>query len=455
MGKPIPSGNPRSALTYAVPTTAVKPEKIAFRQPRRFNLRTLLRAPNSSAPHPCQGDTLARMTRRPAGVVLSAIVLGLAAGLLILLAAVTLLGAVMMGHAPPPTTLNPGVATPPPEIIIAAVAAVACLYLALAVWAIATLVGLVRMRPWARISIMIIGAGLGCLGLFSALGCFAMPILMQSMPMPPASNPAVLHAIFIGMAVVSLLVATLGITWLVYFALRRTREAFIAVAPPAASLPNPNAPAPLLHAHALDYSVAEPLTAPQPFDSLPPAAYTQTWSQTTATIPQPTVPKRPVSITVLGIILLVGAVCSLSCLALPFPLFLCGFILSGWVAHITLLILIIFAATTGVGLLLVRKPAWYMAVAYCALSILNTLVMLFPAGRERMGEYMETVSHATAAAMPGPQPIDLFGPKLFPILILPGIVFGLAVVVFVIVLLWRARWAFEPNALKPQPQAAE
>ena len=296
------------------------------------------------------------MTRRPAGVVLSAIVLGLAAALLLLLATVTLLGAVMMGHAPPPTTLNPGVATPPPAILIATVAAIACFYLALAVWAIATLIGLVRMRPWARISILIIGAGLGCLGLLFAFGCFAAPLLMQSMPMPPNSNPAMLHAVFIGMAVASLLVAALGITWLVYFALRRTREAFIP--PPPPSVPIPNAPAPLPHAHALDYTVAQPLEATQPFDPLPPVAYTQTWSQTAAPPPQPTILKRPVSITILAILFLVGAAGSLSCLALPFPLFLCGFILSGWPAHIALLILVIFVATIGVGLLLLRKPAW-------------------------------------------------------------------------------------------------
>jgi hypothetical protein len=395
------------------------------------------------------------MTRRPAGVVLSAIVLGFAAALLLLLAAVTLLGAVMMGHAPPPTTINPGVATPPPAILIATVAAIACFYLALAAWGIATLIGLVRMRPWARVSIMIIGAGLGCLGLFSALGCFAMPLLMQSMPMPPNSNPAMLHAIFIGMAVVALLVAALGITWLVYFALRRTREAFIAAPPPSAPLPNPYTPTPLPHAHALDYSVAQPLEATQSFDPLPPVAYTQTWSQTAAPLPQPAIPKRPVSITVLGILFLLAAVCSLPSLALPFPLLLCGFTVSGWAAHSTVLAIAIFTSVTGIGLLLVRKPAWFMAIAYCAFGLVNTLVLLFPGGRERMGQYLETISHATAAAMPGPQPVDLFGPKLFPILILPGIVFGVGVTLFVIVLLWRARWAFEPNALKPQLQAAE
>jgi hypothetical protein len=395
------------------------------------------------------------MTRRPAGVILSAIVLGFAAALLLLLAAATFLGAMMMGHAPPPTTLSPGVATPPPTILIATVGAIACFYLALAVWAIATLVGLIRMRPWARISIMIIGAGLGCLGLFSALGCFAMPLLMQSMPMPPTANPAVVHAIFLGMAVVSLLVAALGITWLVYFALRRTREAFIPTPLPSAPVPNPDAPTPFPHAHSLDYSVAQPLEAAQPVDPTPPATYTQTWSQTTAPLPQPRVPKRPLSITVLGTLFLVSAVCSLPSLALPFPLLLCGVILSGWSAHITVLAIAIFAGITGIGLLLVRKPAWFMAVAYCAFGIVNTLVLLFPGGRERMGQYLETLSHATTAAMTAPQPIDLFRTELFPILILPGIVFGIAVTIFVIVLLWRARWAFETNALKPQPQAAE
>ena len=99
-------------------------------------------------------------------------------------------------------------------------------YLALAAWAIATVVGLFRMRNWARISMIVIGSGLTLLGLFITLVSAAMPLMMKSIPMSPDTNPVVMRAIFIVIAVVWFLIAAVGLWWLVYFALRRTREAF-------------------------------------------------------------------------------------------------------------------------------------------------------------------------------------------------------------------------------------
>lgn len=387
------------------------------------------------------------MTRRPAGVVLSAVILGLAALLQLLMAAVTLFSAIAIGRHSDITLTAPGVTPPPPGFLAAAIALMACFYLVLAVWAIATLAGLLRMKPWARISIMIIGGGLAFVGLMSALSCFAAPMLLQTAPMPPGTNPAVLHGVFLIVAVFSLLIAALGVAWIIYFALRRTREAFspppqvVAAAPPAF-------PAPLTHAHKLDFSVAEPLEVAPTLEQPPPAAYAQTWSQTTAPILQSAPPKRPVSITVLAILFLICGVCALPSLALPFPLFFFGVVLSGWPAHLILLVFAVWMSITGIGLLKLQKPAWFMAVVYCVIGILNTLTMVLPTGRLRMSQYLETLSHTASMGMTTPQPIDIFAPRFFNLLILPGILFGVAMILLVLVLLWRARWAFEP-APKP------
>ena len=246
------------------------------------------------------------MTRRPAGVILSAIVLGLAAAFLLLMAAVTLFGLLMKGHLPPMATA-PGIAPPPMIFVEVSVALVSCFYFTLAGWAIATLVGLIRMRPWARISIMVIGGGLAVMGLMFALVSFALPTMMRTMPMPPNGSPAMLRGVFIGMAVVSLLVAALGVTWLVYFALRSTREAFASpTAPVSVRFVATN------QAHSLDFSVAQPIE-PELIvvDEIAPPI----------TIPQTRMRKRPVSITVLAILFLIGAAGALPGLFLPLPIF--------------------------------------------------------------------------------------------------------------------------------------
>ena len=382
------------------------------------------------------------MTRRPVGVILSAIVLGLAAAFLLLMGAVTLFSLMMMGHLPP-TPTAPGV--PPPSMIFVkvSIALVSCCYLALAGWAIATLVGLVRMRPWARISIIVIGSGLAAMGLMFALVSAALPTMMSSMPMPPNGNPAMLRAVFLGMAVVSLLVATVGVTWIVYFALRSTREAFV----------NPTAPAPVSprvaatnQAHSLDFSYAQPIE-PEVIivDDLAPLIV----------VPQATAPKRPVSITVLAILLLIGTASTLPSFLLPLPIFFFGHVFSGWPAHVAMLVLAVWTALAGIGLLKLNKAAWFLAVAYGGVGILNTLTMVFPSGRLRMSEYLASLSHTMAMGAPlGAPPINLFDPPVYTLIFLPGLVLGCALILFGIILLWRARWAFEAKAAPAQDQAA-
>jgi len=264
--------------------------------------------------------------------------------------------------------------------------------------------------------------------------------MMRTMPMPPNGSPAMLRGVFIGMAVVSLLVAALGVTWLVYFALRSTREAFASpTAPVSVRFVATN------QAHSLDFSVAQPIE-PELIvvDEIAPPI----------TIPQTRMRKRPVSITVLAILFLIGAAGALPGLFLPLPIFFFGHVFAGWPAHVVMITLAVWTTLTGVGLLKLNKPAWFLAVAYGVFGILNSLTMVFPSGRLRMSAYLESLTHTMNMGMPAPAPINIFDPPLYNLIFVPSLILGGALIVFGIVLLWRARWAFEAVPTTSQDQAA-
>jgi hypothetical protein len=109
--------------------------------------------------------------------------------------------------------------------------------LALAAWAISTIVGLFRMRSWARTSMMVIGGCLAGSCLFGAMRVVIVPLLLRTTPGPLVEGPlwfehqlhtafSIVATMFLFIAAVFLFVAAIGVWWLVYFSLRRTREAF-------------------------------------------------------------------------------------------------------------------------------------------------------------------------------------------------------------------------------------
>jgi hypothetical protein len=75
---------------------------------------------------------------------------------------------------------------------------------------------------------------------------------------------------------------------------------------------------------------------------------------------------------------------------------------------------------------------------------LNILSLALPSVRVRLLEYQQMLSHASG--MPSP----VLGPNITNFFLLYGMVFD----VFLIVLLWRARWAFEPTRTHDDTQAA-
>ena len=170
------------------------------------------------------------MKPRPTGVVLAAIALGFVSLIMLFFAAMTVVSVLAMrqGFAPP-ATAN-GAALPPMTVIMGISAVIALLELAAAIWGGATVAGLLKLKPWARISIMVLGGCIAAFSLLGAIGMAAVPALIKATPnaLPPNANPAQMHLVFLTMTVLCLMVAAVGIWWIVYFALKSTGEAFTA-----------------------------------------------------------------------------------------------------------------------------------------------------------------------------------------------------------------------------------
>jgi uncharacterized membrane protein (DUF2068 family) len=170
--------------------------------------------------------------KRPIGVVVSAV-------LLVLISLFQLLMAFLMAFAGlVHPNRNPALAHPDataaipfqPWMLIFLFGLCAS-FLALAVWGIATLVGLLKMRRWARYSMLVIGGGMALVGLFSLLAMLA--AMAVPLPTPPGTNAAHAHTAqaiarmaFGAIAAFYGLLLGLGVFWLVYFNRKPVREAF-------------------------------------------------------------------------------------------------------------------------------------------------------------------------------------------------------------------------------------
>jgi hypothetical protein len=159
--------------------------------------------------------------RVPAGVAIAAVVLGLMAFVGLLVA-----GGLAVAIFVIRTPLIPRI----PAVRMAA-AGVDALVLALVVLAACTIVGLFRLKIWARYSIVLLG-----LLDFLVFALMTAGVLigrvksgMASMPIP--NNPHVtLGEILLGLAAFYALLALVGVWWMIYFNAKPVRQTFAAAA---------------------------------------------------------------------------------------------------------------------------------------------------------------------------------------------------------------------------------
>jgi hypothetical protein len=257
---------------------------------------------------------------RPAGVTVSAV-------FLILVSLVTaLMGAAMLfvNASVPPIT-------PQPPFVQAIMVITAAVLFGCALWGVLTAVGLFRMRRWARISILVIGA---LLVIFCGLSLVMILLLPSFDPSLEAIEGAGrVMGMMIGIYLVPML---LGLWWLVYFNRAAVKAEF-------------------LHGVVPDEG-----------------------------------PRRPLSIAVIAWHLVVFGIMIIPFALFDWPAYLFGIVLTGWAAKITYLVFGVAQLVIGAGLLKLKPWSHTAAVWFCIYAMVHGAVFaILPDKAVRMAEFMQ------------------------------------------------------------------
>lgn len=312
--------------------------------------------------------------RRSFGVTFSAVVvfLGCALGLLCCLSMAVGIGAMLVSPQSEFRNL--------PKFIPVIEAALGLVLLACVLWGIFTGVGLLQLRPRARVSMLIFTGLL----LFFAVPGFVMALFMPSSVFASSNLPAGAALLVKGiLAALYGAIAILGGIWLWFFNTPGVKAQFHAGR--SAGLQSENAPA-------------------YPTDFLPPADSLRSGG-------------RPIGVTIIGIYLLVGAVSSIFIwpfYKVTFPEIrpyaaVFGLILRDLPAVLATVILGGVTAVAGWGLLKLNNWARWLTTAVQAITTVNiAMMLLIPGSRakfaEILNEYQEAAmpkSHGAAVPMPG------------------------------------------------------
>jgi hypothetical protein len=321
--------------------------------------------------------------KRPTGVILSAIVLSLAALGLLLMTALMAVSSIFISHRP----VTPAI----PHFFVYVMLAVSVFYMALTVWAILTVFGILRLRSWARYSILIIG---GCVATISLFSLCAATITRSMMPPQPGVDPHITKIVFLAIAFFYALTAAIGIWWLVYFNLHPIRELFRN---------------PLQLSASSDDAVGS-------------------------------LKRTPTAIKVLGCLYLFEAVCFIPLIFLPFPAFILGLIVPAKAAHFLYSAFAILAVLLGYGLLRLKESARLVTIAFVIFGCFNTALGLLPWYQNQFRQYMAQFM-AMLPTLPN-QPTSTH-PYNTAMIVFTGLV-GLGFNLFVLWLLHRNRGAFTP-----------
>jgi hypothetical protein len=326
--------------------------------------------------------------KRPLGVVLTSVVLGLFAAIQLLCAVLVVFAGFALSRAgavPASPAYPAGVAPPSAGFIAGIMAGIGLFYVLLALWAVVTIVGLIRMRNWGRYSVLVIGGCLAALGLMSLLGIVIIAAVAPSLPgMPPSASPHLMQGILIFEGVILSGIAAIGVWWLVYFNLPTTKAAFVAPMPPPYDPAFAAYPAP----YALDPSTFPDLPAPPPpYVAPPPSFFTGI----------------PVAVIVLAAFFLFGALSCLGFTFVPIPGFFCGFIFTGFPVHLLYFALAISTGAIGYGLLRLDNRARLGTYAMMVFGIVQFGILVSPWGHARYLAYnalLQERMHTPASAVP-------------------------------------------------------
>jgi hypothetical protein len=360
--------------------------------------------------------------KRSGGVTAAAIVLFLGSGLLLLFMLLSFLGGLLMSSQ----------LQLPPEARYGQLTGLV-FYFVFAAWGIATGVGILQLRPWARISILVMSGVAICFCAFGALGLSLVSVISRQTPdLPPAA-----FTVVIGVGVAMLLVpVAIAIWWLVLFTRKRVIAEFLT-----------RGTAPLAVA-AASFEAIPATAVPQP--AAAPAGIS------VASLPAASTPQIPLSVRVIAIFLIVGAAFTL--VNLPFmtrlhvPNFILGILVYRWSAWGLFLCFAILNAGLGAAALLKRSWAVDALIALSSFNVVNTLLLWVSPAR---GEYIDAVMRQETAGLqtlpPGvnPDAISSFVRAIFPIVLGAGLVFAVVILYFLITRRKAYRQACRPVSPPP------
>lgn len=273
--------------------------------------------------------------------------------------------------------------------------------LALAGWGIATAIGILRLRNWARISILVISGLAIVMSFFTMLMTFLLvPMISQEAKLPPGA------ASFIELFELIIFGIPLGIAiwWMVLFLLKNVRVQFGA----AQLVGTAQAPA------GIGPTVATSVSSP------------------------PSGAKIPVSILVIAIYFLATAPFTLLMLAIPFtrhmPVMVMGILLRGGLRWEFVVAIACLHVVLGLGLLWRKMWAHVATCAYCVFLLANSIAILArPAALDQVLRAMQDADPFLA------QSIAILPPSLFHYEMYGGAFLGIALAGAALYLLWTRR----------------
>jgi hypothetical protein len=289
---------------------------------------------------------------RPTPVTVSAILLGPFAALKLIAAlGMTFSGFLFLNKSIPTQTPAPFSTSTLAAIIFA----LALFFIALAVWDIVTMVGLFRMRYWARYSILTIAGFITFFAGAAMLSSIAMPFLAHHATTQPDLDPLNTIGFFWYIALFYAAFAAIGVAHLIYFNLAKTREIFQQYAPINLNPPNTSTGRP-----------------------------------------------RPTAVTVISWIYLISGPICLLYVFLPFPSFFFGFVFYGLPAHLTYAAFGLLTFAVGYGLLRLYNSARIAVYAMFFLCPIQMLALLTPWGSRNFHLYMDAFNTKMYANQPPP-----------------------------------------------------
>lgn len=333
--------------------------------------------------------------QRPVGLILAAIALALIT-CMGLLSGITMVLVFALIHTPETAPF------PALKVIGIGMGVVTLLISGFCAW---TVVGLFRVRQWARVSIFILGV---LLALFALLGALSSVIAALSQSMVPQSGPGLppgtMKIVLLGTAAFYFCMGLIGVWWLVYFNLRRVKAVFAAY---GVLRQNGMAPAAPMEGVWVDPS-----------------------NQKHSAI--------GTLVNCLAVLYILGAVSGVVCALLHFPVFFLGHIFHGTSAGLLLLAMSAISIAIAIGLIRRMKVAWIGALVFNALGVISELALVLPANRAAIRSYQQEIVSRMFHAFP------MRTDQLMPgQTIVVGAIVGTLMLIAIFWLLIRARSLFQ------------